>query len=274
MEFKTFGEWLRHRRLEKEISPFRMAEALGYKRVSAIYNFEYGIAPLPITKWPAMARILELPIEDFLTVMARYSPDKAAEFRLIRGTAVPFEMAVSQRNGGQDEEHRAVIMPTSVLVTDDRLRTYQVADAEAVFVAQEPWEDSLILAMDQLRHRQGRRWGLLQVIETVPFPAVAIVSALKEAKTVCVLELEDEQGPLRPVADQLKAAFLDALTGAEGYPEIHRVPKIFSVVMPPLFDDWTAAEVENILRHLQESGRQRYLTLKVSNAFSSPVKSR
>ena len=44
-EFKTFGEWLRHRRLQLEISPFKMAETIGYKRVSAIYNFEYGIAP-------------------------------------------------------------------------------------------------------------------------------------------------------------------------------------------------------------------------------------
>ena len=274
MQFKTFGEWLRHYRLQKEISPFKMTEALGYKRVSAIYNFEYGIAPLPITKWRAMAAILQLPIEEFLKVMERYSPEKVAEFRLIRGTALSLDGAVSKKVGDHEEDHFTVVAPTSVLVADDRLRTYQLADTEAALVTQEPWEDSLILAVDQLRRRQGQKLGLLQVSEAAPFPAAAVVSTLKEAKTVCVLELGDEGEPSSCLADRLKAAFLDALTGAEGFPMIHRVPKVFSVVMQPFFDDWTAEKIEEILNHLQENSRQRYLAPKASKSFSDSIKSR
>lgn len=274
MQFKTFGEWLRHYRLQKEISPFKMAEALGYKRVSAIYNFEYGIAPLPITKWRAMAAVLQLSMEEFLKIMESFSPDKVTEFQLIRGTAVPFDGALPGKAADGDEESLTVIAPTSVFVADDRLKSYRLEDAEAGLVTEETGEDSLLLAVDQLRRHRGTRLGLLQVIEGVPFPAAAVVSALKKVKTVCVLELENEQEPPASLAAQLKAAFLDALTGAEGYPEIHRVPKIFSVMVQSPLEEWTAHGIEDILRHFQENGRRRHLTVKMERPVSVPIKRR
>src|SRR6266446_2856521 len=86
-EIKTFGEWLRHRRLQLEISPFKMMETLGYKRVSAIYNFEYGIAPLPLSRWPSMAELLKLSMPDFLDIMNRFEPNKVKEFCTIRDSS-------------------------------------------------------------------------------------------------------------------------------------------------------------------------------------------
>ena len=174
MQFKTFGEWLRHYRLQKEISPFKMAEALGYKRVSAIYNFEYGIAPLPITKWRAMAAVLQLSMEEFLKIMESFSPDKVTEFQLIRGTAVSSDGTAFGKAADGDEESLTVIAPTSVFVADDRLKSYRLEDAEAGLVTEETGEDSLLLAVDQLRRHRGTKLGLLQVIEGVPFPAAAI----------------------------------------------------------------------------------------------------
>lgn len=85
MEFKSFGDWLRYRRLELDLSPFEMIAALGYKRVSSIYNFEYGIAPLPLTKWPVMAQLLQLSLDAFLTLMEKYEPKKVSEFRALQG---------------------------------------------------------------------------------------------------------------------------------------------------------------------------------------------
>jgi hypothetical protein len=273
MQFKTFGEWLRHYRLQKEISPFKMAEALGYKRVSAIYNFEYGIAPLPITKWPAMAAILQLSMEEFLEIMKLFSPDKVTEFQLIRGTAIPLDGALPGKAGEGDEESQTVIAPTAVFIADDHWKAYRVEDAETVIVTQEAGEDSLLVAVDQLRRYQGKRLGLLQVIEGVPFPAVSVVSALKEVKTVCVLEFENQDEP-PSLAAHLKAAFLDALTGAEGYPEIHRVPKIFSVTVLPSFEEWTAHGIGDILHYFQENGRRRHLTVKMERPVSVPIKRR
>lgn len=274
MQFKTFGEWLRHYRLQKEISPFKMAEALGYKRVSAIYNFEYGIAPLPITKWRAMAAVLQLSMEEFLKIMESFSPDKVTEFQLIRGTAVPFDGALPGKAADGDEESLTVIAPTSVFVADDRLKSYRLEDAEVGLVTEETGEDPLLLAVDQLRRFPESRLGLLQVIKGVPFPAVSVVSALKKVKTVCVLELENEHGPPASLAAQLKAAFLDALTGAEGYPEIHRVPKIFSVKVQASLEEWTAHGIGDILRYFQENGRRRHLTVKMEQPVSVSIKRR
>ena len=274
MQFKTFGEWLRHQRLQREISPFKMAEALGYKRVSAIYNFEYGIAPLPITKWRAMAVVLQLSMDEFLKIMEPFSPDKVTEFQLIRGTAIPSDGALHGKAADGDEESLTVIAPTPVFVADDHLRAYGSEDAETVLVTRETGADSLRLAVDQLRRHRGTRLGWLQVIEGVPFPSAAVVSALKKVKTVCVLELENEQEPPASLAAQLKAAFLDALTGAEGYPEIHRVPGIFSVMVQPPLEEWTAHGIEDILRHCQENGRRRHLTIKMERPVSVPTKRR
>jgi len=251
-----------------------MAEALGYKRVSAIYNFEYGIAPLPITKWPAMASVLQLSMEEFLRVMERFSPEKVTEFELIRGTAIPVDGALYGKTAGGDEERLTVIAPPSVRAGDDDLRAYQLEDAEAVLVTPETGENSLLQALDQLRRQRGVRLGWLQLIEGVPFPSAAVVSVLKEVKTVCVLDHEDEREAPGSLADRLKAAFLDALTGAEGYPEIHRVPKIFSVVVSPSTDEWTAHAIEEIVRHFQKNGRQRHLSVRMERPVSFPIKRR
>jgi transcriptional regulator with XRE-family HTH domain len=274
MQFKTFGEWLRHYRLQKEVSPFKMAEALGYKRVSAIYNFEYGIAPLPLTKWPAMAAVLQLSMEEFLKIMGRYSPDKVNEFRLIRGTAAPFEGATSGKNADADEESLSVITPTPAWVSDDHIKAYGLTDADTVFVTREIWESSLRMAVDLLNRHPDVKLGLFQVVDESPFPAVSVVAALKEAKTVCVLESEEARRQPGMLAARVKAAFLDALTGAEGYPEIHRVPKIYSVIVQPFLEEWTVGELESILGHLQENGPQRHLAIKVEQAVSFSAKRR
>jgi Pyruvate:ferredoxin oxidoreductase core domain II len=273
MQFKTFGEWLRHYRLQREISPFKMAEALGYKRVSAIYNFEYGIAPLPLTKWPAMASVLQLSMEDFLRIMEEFSPDKVAEFRLIRDTAVSSDGISTGKVGSLDDELQTLIEPTSVLMSDEHLKTYELEDADAVLVTREIWEDSLLLAVDQLRRSHQKKIGLLNIVNGIPFPASSLVAALKETKTVCVLDLENQTEPPTMLAAQLKAAFLDALTGAEGYPEIHRVPKIFSVMVQHSMEEWTAHRIGDILRYFQENGRRRHLMVKNGTTrFSSDKK--
>lgn len=275
MKFKTFGEWLRHQRLQKEISPFRMAEALGYKRVSAIYNFEYAIAPLPISKWRAMASVLQISIEDFLKVMVRYNPDKVAEFKQIRGagegpTAGPgpnsFRPSVRTETGQ--------VPPPSDAAREGRVRAYRLLDAEAVFVAPEGYEDSLIFAVEKLRRVKGWRLGLLTLAEDWRTDPWDLVAALKETKMLYVLEPEGEDGAEWAVSNSIKAVFLDALTGAEGLPEIHRVPKIFSVGIPPLVEPWTSEKVEAVLQYVQENGRHSRRLYKAANLFSESANSR
>src|SRR3970040_2053975 len=141
MQFKTFGEWLRHYRLQKEVSPFKMAEALGYKRVSAIYNFEYGIAPLPLSRWPSMAELLKLSMPDFLDVMNRFEPNKVREFCTIRDSSktglipLPAEGASSDLsahdNSGEELDGRSGIS----FEESDRLFEEELLEADYVIVA-------------------------------------------------------------------------------------------------------------------------------------------
>lgn len=265
MAFKTFGEWLRHQRLKKEISPFRMAEDLGYKRVSAIYNFEYGIAPLPMSKWPTMARILHLPVTDFLTVMKRYSPGKAADFRMIQKTA-PAGVEGRKRLSGPGIDF-SLTRSGLVHVDEDAVRTFQVADAEWVLVTEEDWDDSLILSIDHLRRDKRLKAGLLQV-PADRFPVPGVVTRLKETRGVCVLETSEKSS----LSDRLKAGFMDALTGTEGYPEVHRVPKIFSVSGVDRIPEWSAMVVSELIKKIKKNESVRCLSLKVPIAHAGADK--
>jgi hypothetical protein len=69
--------------------------------------------------------------------------------------------------------------------------------------------------------------GVLAVSALQPFPGISLVERLKPVSTVGVLESETGM----PLSPWVKAAFLDALTGAGGYPHIHRVPKIYACLL-------------------------------------------
>jgi hypothetical protein len=222
MEFKTFGEWLRHRRLQLDISPFAMAEELGYKRVSAIYNFEYGVAPLPMAKWPVMARVLGLTIEEFLAVMDQYAPQKVSEFRVIRGA--------QSAKAASNERHRVIgsssPRPASKKeVWGEGLKAYHTEDAQTIIVLHGPSDEGLFRFVDRLWER-GEKVGIVELSASQPFPHRAVVEQLKQASTIGILEVEG--GVF--LASLVKAAFLDALTGVAGYPHIHRVPKIYTCI--------------------------------------------
>jgi len=223
MDFKTFGEWLRHRRHQLDISPFKMSEELGYKRVSAIYNFEYGVAPLPMTKWSAMARVLELTLEEFLAVMEHYAPQKVGEFRTIReaeSAKVPFE-----ERSANNERIAPPPMPEKE-AQGQGLKTYRLKDAQMVIVLHGSGDESLFQFVEQLRG-VGEKVGVMEVLTAQPFPGMAVVDQLKQASTIGILESETGTS----LAAMVKAAFLDALTGVAGYPHIHRVPKIYTCVI-------------------------------------------
>jgi hypothetical protein len=217
MEYQAFGDWLRHRRLKLDISPFKMAEELGYKRVSAIYNFEYGVAPLPMSKWPAMARVLELSLEEFLSVMQRYAPLKVSEFRGIQSTgAIPVK---ENRLPSNDR----LVLPALAEGKGEGFRDYHLEGAESAVVVAGPVGGGVFRLFDEMK-KDGKSVGFIDVFEGRPFPGASLVNRLKEVSLIGILIGEKEEA-LEPY---LKAAFLDALTGTAGYPHIHRVPKFIT----------------------------------------------
>lgn len=113
--YKTFGEWLRQRRSDLRMSPFKMAEALGYKRVSSVYNFEYNVVLPPVTKWVTLAQLLQVSLKEYLEIMAEFEASKVKEFEAIlnaakdsftataHGTTTAHDKTVDDRGGETDE---------------------------------------------------------------------------------------------------------------------------------------------------------------------------
>jgi hypothetical protein len=253
MDFKTFGEWLRHRRLQLDISPFVMAEALGYKRVSAIYNFEYGVAPLPMAKWPIMARVLGLTMDEFLTVMEQYAPQKVSEFRTIRETLLLKSPAL---------ERLKMMSPLSRRVKSERgipkegLKVYRTEGAQTIIVFHGSGEEGLPRFVDHLWER-GESVGIMEFGSTRLFSGPSAVEHLKQASTIGVLN--GEGGP--SLASLVKAAFLDALTGVAGYPHIHRVPKIYTCLSEEDPLPLGPEVLEVLLRSLERGSDNRVIRL-------------
>ncbi|HSH00795.1 MAG TPA: 2-oxoacid:acceptor oxidoreductase family protein, partial [candidate division Zixibacteria bacterium] len=104
---------------------------------------------------------------------------------------------------------------------------YHVDDADYVIVGMGSYMETARATARALRQKHGVTVGVVTVHSYRPFPGPELVAALKNAKAVAVLERMDDSGaPENPLARDIKAAFADALWGADGYPEIDRVPVI------------------------------------------------
>src|SRR5207244_3873518 len=84
--------------------------------------------------------------------------------------------------------------------------------------------------VDYLRDVKGIAAGCLSVFVFRPFPAKAIVEALKDCKAFTVFERMDD--PMSTTGNHLtreiKAAFCDAVNGQGGHEKISRVPRIYA----------------------------------------------
>ncbi|HSQ54876.1 MAG TPA: 2-oxoacid:acceptor oxidoreductase family protein, partial [Gemmata sp.] len=105
---------------------------------------------------------------------------------------------------------------------------YRCEDAEYVLVGLGCYMETAKATVDFLREK-GIKAGCLTVFVFRPFPAKAIVDALKDCKAFTIFERMDD--PLSTTGNHLtreiKAAFCDALTGQNGQEKVSRVPKIY-----------------------------------------------
>jgi len=275
IEFKTFGEWLRHRRLQLEISPFKMAEMLGYKRVSAIYNFEYGIAPLPLSRWPSMAELLKLSMPDFLDIMNRFEPGKVKEFCTIRDSsktglvALPTEGLLSDSTVSDNSDKGLDDRSRSSFEESDRLSEEELLEADYAIVA-----DSATLSVgrklaDSLKQKEHFKTGLLVLSTSHPVHAPHLVETLKNTQAILVLETRRQHlEPSDLLATQIKAAFADAWTQAEGFPKISHVPKIFLCLVEAQLSENLQEELNAVIEALRSDNGRRVIILGESQVVS------
>jgi hypothetical protein len=260
-EFKTFGEWLRHRRLQLGISPFKMAETIGYKRVSAIYNFEYGIAPLPLSRWPSMAELLKLSMTDFLDIMNRYEPNKVKEFCTIRDSSktglIPAEGMASDFADSEEESDGRAGESFEESVFEEEL-----LEADCVIVADSATFSIGKRLVDSFKQRENLKAGLLVLSTSRPVQAPRLVETLKNAQAILVLETRRQHlGSSDLLATQIKAAFADAWTRAEGFPRISRLPKIFLCLVEAQVSESLQEELNAVIEMLQSDNGRRLIVL-------------
>jgi len=272
-EVKTFGEWLRHRRLQLEISPFKMAEALGYKRVSAIYNFEYGIAPLPLSRWPSMAELLKLSMPDFLDIMNRFEPNKVREFCMIRDSSktglipLPTEGTSSDLSAHDNAAEGLDDRTGTSSEESDRLFEEELLEADYVIVADSANSSVGKTLADSLKKRENFKSGLLVLSTSHPVQAPQLVETFKNTQAILVLETRRQHlGSSDLLATQIKAAFADAWTQTEGFPKISRIPKVFLCLVEAQLSENLQEELPAVIEALQSDNGRRVIVLGESQA--------
>jgi pyruvate-ferredoxin/flavodoxin oxidoreductase len=109
------------------------------------------------------------------------------------------------------------------------VEAYRCDDAEYVLVGMGCYMETAKATVDYLREAKGIKAGCLTVIVFRPFPARAVVDALKGSTAFTVFERMDD--PLSTTGNHLtreiKAAFCDAVTGQNGQERVDAVPKIY-----------------------------------------------
>jgi pyruvate-ferredoxin/flavodoxin oxidoreductase len=108
---------------------------------------------------------------------------------------------------------------------------YKTDDADTVFVSLGSAAENIEAAVDYLRETRGAKVGSIHLNVIRPFPAAAIVAALKGKQNVLILERTDE--PLasdNPMAREIRTELSKALQGVEGLPKITlaETPRIYS----------------------------------------------
>lgn len=106
---------------------------------------------------------------------------------------------------------------------------YRCEDAEYIVVGMGCYMETCRSVVDYLRDKKGIAAGCLTVFVFRPFPARQIVEALKDCKAFTVLERMDD--PLSTTGNHLtreiKAAFCDAVLGANGQDKIEQLPQMY-----------------------------------------------
>jgi pyruvate-ferredoxin/flavodoxin oxidoreductase len=162
---------------------------------------------------------------------------------------------------------------------------YRCEDAEFIIVGMGCYMETAQVTIDYLRDEKGIAAGCLNVTCFRPFPARQIVEALKDCTAFAVLERMDD--PLSTTGNHLtreiKAAFCDALNGANGQERIDRLPRIYHGAAGLGSRDVTAGDLIAVVDNMIKDGQHFFcvgvkhpLALKVaddpdlrpSNAFS------
>ncbi len=146
--------------------------------------------------------------------------------------------------------------------------TYAMDDAEYAIVGMGSMMETARATVDYLRAEQGLRVGIVHVTAFRPFPGPQLVEALSRVRAFSVIErMDNPMAQSNPLTVEIKAAFADALTGANRYPEITRIPTIYSGSAGLGSRDVRPGDFIAVVKNMMEEGR-RYFVLGIKHELA------
>jgi pyruvate-ferredoxin/flavodoxin oxidoreductase len=150
---------------------------------------------------------------------------------------------------------------------------YGLDDAECAIVGMGSLIETATATARYLRKKGRAKVGTLHVTSFRPFPGPEIVEALKDVKSIAVIErMDNPAAQSNPLAAEIKAAFADALSGAPGYPKIDQAPVIYSGSAGLGSRDVRPGDFVAVVDHLRLEQRQRFFVLGIEHPLNLPVK--
>jgi pyruvate-ferredoxin/flavodoxin oxidoreductase len=149
------------------------------------------------------------------------------------------------------------------------VEAHRCEDADYILVGLGCYMETAKVTVDYLREKKGVKAGCLSVFVFRPFPAKAIVDALKNCHAFTVFERMDD--PLSTTGNHLtreiKAAFCDATTGQNGQEKIARVPRIYHGAAGLGSRDVRPADIIAAFHNMETDG-QDYFCVGIDHALA------
>src|SRR6476469_3880448 len=146
---------------------------------------------------------------------------------------------------------------------------YRCEDADYVLVGMGCYMETAKATVDYLREKKNITAGCLTVFVFRPFPARAIVDALKNCHAFTVFERMDD--PLSTTGNHLtreiKAAFCDAMTGQNGQEKVSRIPRVYHGAAGLGSRDVRPGDIIAAFHNMQTDG-QDYFCVGIDHALA------
>ena len=155
---------------------------------------------------------------------------------------------------------------------------YRMEDADYALVGMGGMMETALAAADYIREKLGVRVGVIHVTCFAPFPAVALVSALKNVKGATVIErMDNPLAESNPLVQGIRAAFAEALTGLHQgshgefkYPAIDRIPKVYSCAGGLGSRDVRPCHFISIVRNMMSAEPKVFSVIGVKHPLALP----
>ena len=147
--------------------------------------------------------------------------------------------------------------------------TYRMEDADYAFVGMGSMMETAVATVDWIRENPGLKVGVVHVTSFRPFPGPELVEALAHTRAFSVLErMDNPLAESNPLTVEIKAAFTDALLGTDGYPEITRVPVIYSGSAGLGSRDVRPGDFVAVAKNMASGNGKRYFCVGIKHALA------